>query len=76
MPKFKKNKLLDLAVQEGYEDVMEFLEVCCSDSVVPGICRNPNCDYSTGVEPDSASGWCENCNTNTVSSALILAGII
>lgn len=33
-------------------------------------------EYTTTVEPDCDSGWCENCETQTVKSALILAGII
>lgn len=39
-------------------------------------CRNPGCDYSTEVEPDSSDGWCEECNENFVVSCLVLAGII
>jgi hypothetical protein len=61
---------------EGWEDELSFLEECVCDSIVPGICTNPDCDYTTSVEPDSQTGWCEECSTNTVSSALILANII
>jgi len=43
---------------------------------VPGICMNPGCDYTTQVEPDSNSGWCEICETNTVASGFILLGVI
>lgn len=69
-------KLATLMEIEGFEDELEFLEHCSSDSVVPGICINRNCDYTTGVEPDSSSGYCEECGTQTVRSALVLAGII
>lgn len=69
-------KLYRLARDWGFEDVMELLERATFDSVSPGICTNEGCDYSTEVEPDSDSGWCENCETNTVKSALMLAGII
>lgn len=70
------SKLSDLMEIEGFDDSLQFLEHCTSDSVVPGICMNPDCDYTTEVEPDCVSGYCEECNTQTVKSALILAGII
>jgi hypothetical protein len=70
------SKLKQLAEIEGYDDTMKLLEACVTDSVCPGICTNEDCDYTTEVEPDSATGWCEQCNTNTVSSALVLAEII
>ena len=70
------NKLEKLACIEGYEDIMDLLEVATFDSVSPGICRNKGCNYTTEVEPDSDSGWCEECNTNSVVSCLVLAGII
>lgn len=69
------DKLNTLAEIEGM-DVMEMLEQATWDSVSPGICTNPNCDYTTEIEPDSYDGWCPECNTNTVKSALVLAGII
>lgn len=71
-----KSKLETLAEIEGYEDSFEMLEEAITDSVCPGICTNPDCNYTTEVEPDSASGWCEICQTNTVSSCMILAGVI
>ena len=43
---------------------------------VPAICTNIDCDYTADMEPDQAKGWCENCETNTLASAYILAGII
>ena len=46
------------------------------DSVIPGICMNPGCDYTTGVEPDQSHGWCEVCETQTVKSGAMLVGII
>ena len=72
----KQDKLQTLMDIEDFEDSLDFLEHCQSDSVVPGICCNRNCDYSTGVEPDCISGYCEECKTQTVKSALVLAGII
>jgi len=69
-------KLEKLAEIEGYEDVSEFLNEVGFESVVPGICTNPNCDYTTSVEPDQDKGHCENCRTKTVQSCLVLAGVI
>lgn len=73
-------KLQTLMEIEGYDDEMDFLEgECMGDgwrSGVPSICMNEDCDYSTDMEPDQDRGWCEECQTNTVKSALILAGII
>ena len=67
------SKLTELAKSEGMT-LEGMLEEATLDGVCPGICRN--CDYTTEVEPDQDKGWCENCNTNTVVSCLILAGLI
>lgn len=69
------SKLSDLAEISGMDE-MELLENGTFDSVCEGICINPDCDYTCTVEPDSDSGWCEECESNTVTSALMLAGII
>lgn len=69
-------KLEKLAEIEGYADVMEMLEQATFDSVSPGICTRKGCDYTTEVEPDQDRGYCEVCGTQTVKSALMLAGII
>ena len=71
----KMSKLQDLADVEGL-DLMELLEQASSDSICPGICVNKDCDYTTEVEPDCSQGYCEECDSNTVKSALILAGMI
>lgn len=69
-------KLQKLAEIEGFNDPQDLLEAYIIDSVCPGICSNPDCDYSCEVEPDQDSGWCENCNEGTVTSAMRLAGVI
>jgi hypothetical protein len=69
-------KLQTLSEIEGYENPTELLNAYIVDSVCPGMYMNPNCDYTTEVEPDSSNGWCEDCETNTVKSAMILAGVI
>jgi hypothetical protein len=54
----------------------ELLQMSVVDSVLPGICMNPGCDYTTNVEPDSYQGYCECCQTQSVKSGGVLAGII
>jgi hypothetical protein len=56
--------------------VEELLEEYGNDSVVPGICMNPECDYTGEFEPDQREGWCGVCETNTVASLLVLLGVI
>jgi len=69
-------KLDELVESEGYDCLEELLEAVILDSVSPGICVNPGCDYTTEVEPDQNGGYCEVCRTQAVKSALILAGLI
>ena len=71
-----ESKLERLAELEGYGDTMELLEAASTDSVVPAICMNEGCDYTTGMEPDQNRSWCEECEMQTVKSCLILAGMI
>jgi hypothetical protein len=70
-----KEKLRTLADSEGM-DVEALLRAASVDSVCPGICMTGGCDYTIEVEPDCQKGWCEVCAKGTVSSALILAGLI
>lgn len=72
------NKLNQLAVIEGYKNAQEMFEdgELIGDCTVPGICQNVNCDFTTHYEPDQDKGWCEVCETNTVVSALVMAGFI
>jgi len=61
---------------EGFDSLDDLIAATISDSVSPAICLNGGCDYTAEMEPDQREGWCEACGTNTVASALILAGII
>lgn len=70
------SKLNILAEIEGYNDYMDLLDEYITDSVCPGICTNIECNYTCEVEPDQNKGWCEICNTNSVSSGMVLAGVI
>ena len=69
----KLQKLMEI---EGYTDLTAFLAACVTDSVNPAICCNPDCEFTCEMEPDQDRGWCEECSTNTMKSALVLAGVI
>lgn len=71
-----KDKLQTLVESEGFEDSFQMLEEFVIESVVPGICMNKGCDYITDSEPDCTGGWCKVCDTNSVESLMILAGVI
>jgi hypothetical protein len=67
---------LDLLARGWGMKTSEFVEEYALDDVVPGICMNPECDYTTEVEPDQKEGWCEECGTRSVQSGIVLAGLI
>jgi hypothetical protein len=71
-----KQKLQKLIQIEGYDDELALLQDAVMDSVCPAICMNPGCDHTADLEPDQDRGWCEVCSTNSMKSALVLAGII
>jgi hypothetical protein len=72
----RRAKLDQLIEIEGFESEEALLAAVITDSVSPAICLNENCDYTAEMEPDQDRGFCEACGTNSVASALILAGII
>ena len=72
----KAVKLMKLCDIEGFDSLDDLLQAAATDSVCPAICMTEGCDYTTEMEPDQDRGWCEVCSTNTVKSALILAGVI
>lgn len=68
-------KLQEIANVYGMS-VAEFLDSHALEDVVPGICMNEGCDFVIEYEPDQKEGWCEECGTNSVTSALVLGGIL
>lgn len=72
---FHASKLDQLAEHFGLT-VTSFIEDYALEDVVPGICMNPHCDYTAEYEPDQREGWCEECETRSVRSGIVLAGII
>ena len=69
-------KLDALCTIEGFDTIDALLSATVIDSVSPAICMTDGCTYTCEMEPDQDRGWCEVCGTNTVKSALVLAGVI
>ena len=72
----QRAKLAKLTAIEGYDSIEELASAILSNSVSPAICMNEDCDFTCEMEPDQDAGFCEECCTNSMQSALILAGLI
>jgi hypothetical protein len=72
----KAAKLMKLCDIEGFDVLDDLLQAAATDSVCPAICMTEGCEYTTEMEPDQDAGYCEACGGNTVTSALVLAGLI
>lgn len=72
----KAAKLMRLCELEGFTTLNHLLKRSAADSVCPAICMTEGCDHTTEMEPDQDHGYCEACGGNTVTSALVLAGLI
>ena len=72
----RRTKLAKLIEIEGYDNFEEMAQAILSDTVSPAICMNEDCNFTCEMEPDQDAGYCEECRTNSMQSALILAGLI
>jgi len=72
----KAAKLMKLCDAAGYGNLENLLKASVVDSMCPAICMTEGCDYTTDMESDQDEGYCEACGGNTVTSALVLAGLI
>ena len=72
----RKAKLAKLVEIEGYDNTEELIAAVLLDSVSPAICMNEGCDFTCEMEPDQDAGYCEECHTNTMKAAPVLAGLI
>ena len=72
----KAAKLMKLCDIEGVESFDDLLQAAATDSVCPAVCMTEGCDYTCEMEPDQDQGFCEACGSNTVTSVLVLAGLI
>lgn len=70
------SKLDTLIESEGYTSLTELLEAVITDSVCPAICMNDGCSFTCEMEGDQDRGYCEECHTNSMKSALVLAGMV
>ena len=71
-----KAKLAKLIEIEGYDSIEDLIATVFSDSVSPAICMNEGSDFTCEMEPDQDAGYCEECHTNTMKAAPVLAGLI
>jgi hypothetical protein len=74
--RLREAKLAKLLEIEGYERIEDLIEAVFSDAVSPAICMNEDCSFTCEMEPDQDAGYCEECHTNTMTAAPVLAGII
>jgi hypothetical protein len=72
----RQQKLATLVEIEGFESFESLAEAVVGDSVSPAICINEDCNFTCEMEPDQQRGWCDECHTNSMQSALVLAGLI
>ena len=69
-------KLSELIEAKGAESIEVLVAAMLSDSVSPAICTNEGCNLTCEMEPDQDAGYCEECHTNTLKAAPVLAGLI
>ena len=72
----KGAKLMKLCEMRGFKTLDQLVGHAATHSACPAICMAEGCDYMTEMEPDQDCGYCEACGGNTVTSALVLAGLI
>jgi hypothetical protein len=72
----RQAKLQRLAQLLGFKTIDEVFDAAVTDAACPAICTNPWCEYIATVAPAERAGHCPNDGTNTVQSALVLAGAI
>lgn len=74
IPKEDAEDLVEIAEDEGFEDIDSLVQRFIVSSVMPGCCKTCR-SITTRVEPDQRAGWCHNCGKQTVRSVLVLAGM-
>jgi hypothetical protein len=73
--RMEENLLVIAAETEGFETVMDMLADAMADIQCPGVCSN--CKFvEIEVDPDSSCITCDECGQDTLSSVLVLAGLI
>ena len=72
----REAKLKKLIEIDGFDSIEELMEAAFSEAVSPAICMNEDCNFTCETEPDQEAGYCEECRTNTMKAAPVLAGLI
>jgi hypothetical protein len=72
----KAKKLLTLLNSTGYDFLEDLAQAAMTDSVCPAICMTEGCDHIADMEKDQDEGHCEQCGGQTMTSALVLGGLI
>jgi len=67
---------LELLAHMEDTSVESMLEASSFDGIASAICMNEGCDYATTLEPDGEGGHCPECDTHSVKSCLVIAGVI
>ena len=69
----RARELLEALAESTDPDVVfAFVEAYVTDSMVPCICANGDCDYSTELESDTRDTYCPECETHSVISCVEL----
>jgi hypothetical protein len=64
------------SLNRSYASADQLMGAVFSVAVSPAICMNAGCDFTCQMEPDQDAGYCEECHTNTMTAAPVLAGLI
>lgn len=72
----RAKKLMTLCEAAGFSDLNDLVPAALADTLCAAICMTEGCDHIAKYEKDQDEGYCEACGGNTVTSALVLAGII
>jgi hypothetical protein len=72
----KGEKLMKLFDAYGFKSVDDLAPLSVADSLCPAICMTEGCEFMTEMESDQDEGYCEVCGGNTVTSVLVLTGLI
>lgn len=73
----KSRKLQIVADDYGYEHYEQMLnDFSSKDPSVPGICTTDKCNHIQDIPPARENDYCEECEEQSVSSILVLSGLI
>ncbi len=58
------------------KDSLDIVEDAIMDSTIVGICMNNDCEFTAEYEHDQNKGFCEDCETGSVESLMLLLVLI